>query len=104
LTCSGTPSGEIVIVNSTNMHIHTKIKKAHLGIITALAFSPDSRFGMIFFFLPKFTVYALFEGILVIIVGSVFRALASVSLDSSARVTVIEEKKNGMCIFHDFLI
>ncbi|GAU50722.1 hypothetical protein TSUD_86600, partial [Trifolium subterraneum] len=61
----GTPSGEIVIVNSTNTHIHTKIKNAHLGIITALAFSPDSR------------------------------ALASVSLDSSARVTVIEEKKNG---------
>jgi hypothetical protein len=30
--------------------------------------------------------------------------LASVSLDSSARVTVIEEKKNGMCIFHDLLI
>jgi hypothetical protein len=49
LTCSGTPSGEIIIVNSTNMHIHTKIKKAHLGIITALAFSPDSRFGMNFF-------------------------------------------------------
>ncbi|CAJ2678653.1 unnamed protein product [Trifolium pratense] len=64
LAC-GTPSGEIVIVNSTNMHIHTKIKNAHLGIITALAFSPDSR------------------------------ALASVSLDSSAKVTVIEEKKNG---------
>ncbi|WJX50577.1 hypothetical protein P8452_36857 [Trifolium repens] len=64
LAC-GTPSGEIIIVNSTNMHIHTKIKKAHLGIITALAFSPDSR------------------------------ALASVSFDSSARVTVIEEKKNG---------
>ncbi|XP_058730674.1 SEC12-like protein 2 [Vicia villosa] len=64
LAC-GTPEGEIIIVNSTNMHIQTKIKKAHLGIITALAFSPDSR------------------------------ALASVSWDSSARVTIIEEKKNG---------
>ncbi|CAK8577417.1 unnamed protein product [Lathyrus sativus] len=64
LAC-GTSEGEIIIVNSTNMHIQTKIKEAHLGIITALAFSPDSR------------------------------ALASVSLDSSARVTIIEEKKNG---------
>ena len=63
LAC-GTTSGDIVIVNSKNMHIHTTIK-AHLGIITALAFSPDSR------------------------------ALASVSFDSSARVTIIEEKKNG---------
>ncbi|XP_004505275.1 SEC12-like protein 2 [Cicer arietinum] len=64
LAC-GTPSGDIVIVNSTKMQVQTMIKKAHLGIITALAFSPDSR------------------------------ALASVSLDSSAKVTVIEEKKNG---------
>ncbi|KAK7362559.1 hypothetical protein VNO77_04675 [Canavalia gladiata] len=64
LAC-GTPSGDIVIVNSTNMQIQTTIKKAHLGIVTALAFSPDSR------------------------------ALASVSMDSSARVTIIEEKKNG---------
>jgi len=30
----------------------------------------------------------------------VFRALASVSMDSSARVTIIEEKTTGMCIFH----
>ncbi|XP_027346348.1 SEC12-like protein 2 [Abrus precatorius] len=64
LAC-GTPSGDIIVVNSTNMQIHTMIKRAHLGIVTALAFSPDSR------------------------------ALASVSMDSSARVTIIEEKKNG---------
>ncbi|XP_014509601.1 SEC12-like protein 2 isoform X1 [Vigna radiata var. radiata] len=64
LAC-GTPSGDIVIVNSTNMRIQTMIKKAHLGIVTALAFSPDSR------------------------------ALASVSMDSSARVTIIEEKKTN---------
>jgi len=44
--CSGTPSGDIVIVNSTNMRIQTMIKKAHLGIVTALAFSPDSRFEL----------------------------------------------------------
>jgi len=35
--------------------------------------------------------------------ASIFRALASVSMDSSARVTIVEEKKNGMCIFHDLL-
>ncbi|CAJ1939595.1 unnamed protein product [Sphenostylis stenocarpa] len=64
LAC-GTPSGDIVIVNSTNMRIQTMIKRAHLGIVTALAFSPDSR------------------------------ALASVSMDSSARVTIIEEKKTN---------
>ncbi|KAL3011517.1 hypothetical protein AAZX31_07G201900 [Glycine max] len=64
LAC-GTPSGDIVVVNSTNMQIHTMIKKAHLGIVTALAFSPDSR------------------------------AVASVSMDSSARVTIIEEKKTN---------
>ncbi|XP_047151261.1 SEC12-like protein 2 isoform X2 [Vigna umbellata] len=69
LAC-GTPSGDIVIVNSTNMRIQTMIKKAHLGIVTALAFSPDSR------------------------------ALASVSMDSSARVTIIEEKKtNGLSLW-----
>ncbi|XP_054793608.1 SEC12-like protein 2 [Prosopis cineraria] len=61
----GTPSGDIVIVNSTNMKILSMIKKAHLGIVTALAFSHDSR------------------------------ALASVSFDSSARVTVIEEKQKS---------
>ncbi|RDX70186.1 SEC12-like protein 2, partial [Mucuna pruriens] len=63
---NGTPSGDIVIVNSTNMQIQTTIKRAHLGIVTALAFSPDSR------------------------------ALASVSMDSSARVTIIEEKKTNV--------
>ncbi|KAG5010831.1 hypothetical protein AAZX31_07G201900 [Glycine max] len=69
LAC-GTPSGDIVVVNSTNMQIHTMIKKAHLGIVTALAFSPDSR------------------------------AVASVSMDSSARVTIIEEKKtNGLSLW-----
>lgn len=66
LICSGTPEGDIVIVNSTNMQIQTMIKKAHLGVVTALAFSPDSRFVMnIFFCCYKSTVYALCEGILV---------------------------------------
>ncbi|XP_057422281.1 SEC12-like protein 2 [Lotus japonicus] len=64
LAC-GTPSGDIVIVSSTNMQIQTMVKKAHIGIVTALAFSPDSR------------------------------ALASVSWDSSARVTIIEEKNKS---------
>ncbi|KAI4357644.1 hypothetical protein L6164_001580 [Bauhinia variegata] len=62
LAC-GTPSGDIVVVNSTKLQIQTIIKKAHLGVVTALTFSPDSR------------------------------VLASVSLDSSARVTIIDDKK-----------
>ncbi|XP_028758131.1 SEC12-like protein 2 [Neltuma alba] len=65
LVACGTPSGDIVIVNSTNMRILSMIKRAHLGIVTALAFSHDSR------------------------------VLASVSFDSSARVTVIEEKQKN---------
>ncbi|KAK4263961.1 hypothetical protein QN277_029307 [Acacia crassicarpa] len=65
LVACGTPSGDIVIVKSTNMQILSMIKKAHLGIVTSLAFSHDSR------------------------------VLASVSFDSSARVTVIEEKQKS---------
>ncbi|KAI9079819.1 hypothetical protein K1719_038229 [Acacia pycnantha] len=65
LVACGTPSGDIVIVKSTNMQILSMIKKAHLGIVTSLAFSYDSR------------------------------VLASVSFDSSARVTVIEEKQKS---------
>ncbi|XP_061355613.1 SEC12-like protein 2 [Gastrolobium bilobum] len=64
LAC-GTTSGDIVIINSTNMKIQTMSKRAHLGIVTALAFSPNSR------------------------------AVASVSMDSRVTVTIIEEKKNG---------
>ncbi|XP_042978252.1 SEC12-like protein 2 isoform X2 [Carya illinoinensis] len=62
LAC-GTIQGDILILNSTSMRVQTMVRKAHLGFVTALAFSHDSR------------------------------ALASVSLDSSARVTLIEERK-----------
>ncbi|PON98148.1 WD repeat containing protein [Trema orientale] len=66
LLACGTNSGDVYIVNSTSMRIQQVIKKAHLGFVTALRFSRDSR------------------------------ALASSSLESSARVTIIEEdKKNG---------
>lgn len=80
------------------MQIQTVIKRAHLGIVTALAFSPDSRFELdvyIFFLLLEICCQAV-----IVVVASVFRALASVSMDSSARVTIIEEKKtSGTCIF-----
>ncbi|KAF5451028.1 hypothetical protein F2P56_031331 [Juglans regia] len=62
LAC-GTTQGDILILNSTSMRVQTMVRKAHVGFVTALAFSHDSR------------------------------ALASVSLDSSARVTLIEERK-----------
>ncbi|XP_062111110.1 SEC12-like protein 2 [Humulus lupulus] len=64
LAC-GTTQGDIFVVNSSSMRIQQVIKKAHLGFVTTLRFSHDSR------------------------------ALASASLDSSTRVTMIEEKKDG---------
>ncbi|GMY18135.1 SEC12-like protein 2 [Fagus crenata] len=62
LLACGTTQGEIFILHSTSQLVQSIVRKAHLGFVTALAFSHDSR------------------------------ALASVSLDSSARVTLIEEK------------
>ncbi|PWA96434.1 quinoprotein alcohol dehydrogenase-like superfamily [Artemisia annua] len=66
----GTIQGDVYILNAGSMKVQTIVKKAHLGLVTALAFSQDSR------------------------------ALASASLDSSARVTQIKEtKKNGFNIW-----
>ncbi|KAF8407661.1 hypothetical protein HHK36_006796 [Tetracentron sinense] len=62
LLAIGTIQGDILIMNS-NMRVQTVVRKAHLGLVTALMFSQDSR------------------------------ALVSTSLDSSARVTLIKEKK-----------
>ncbi|XP_011023488.1 PREDICTED: SEC12-like protein 2 isoform X1 [Populus euphratica] len=61
----GTAQGDVMLINSTNMCIQTMIRKAHLGIVTALTFSHDSR------------------------------ALVSASMDSSARVTLVEDKKRA---------
>ncbi|KAG2700741.1 hypothetical protein I3760_06G011200 [Carya illinoinensis] len=63
LLACGTTQGDILILNSTGLRVQTMVRKAHLGFVTALAFSQDSR------------------------------TLASVSLDSSARVTIIDDKK-----------
>ncbi|KAK9115329.1 hypothetical protein Syun_022126 [Stephania yunnanensis] len=64
----GTNEGDIVIVKSSNMHVHATVKKAHLVVVTSMMFSPDSR------------------------------SLVSASIDSSARVTRIEDeqKHNGL--------
>ena len=35
--------GDISIINSTSLKVQTMVKKAHLGIVTALALSHDSR-------------------------------------------------------------
>ncbi|EHA8588065.1 SEC12-like protein 2 [Cocos nucifera] len=64
LLAIGTVEGNIVILNS-DMQVQTLVKKAHLGIVTALIFSQDSR------------------------------ALMSASFDSSARVTLIESRKSS---------
>ncbi|MFS7982965.1 putative transcription factor WD40-like family [Helianthus anomalus] len=61
LLAIGTIEGDVLILNSSSMKVQTVIKKAHLGVVTSLAFSNDSR------------------------------ALASASLDASARVTIIQE-------------
>ncbi|CAK7326740.1 unnamed protein product [Dovyalis caffra] len=68
VTLRGLTQGDVLLINSTNMRVHTMIRKAHLGIVTALAFSHDSR------------------------------ALVSASMDSSARVTLVEDNKSGMYI------
>ncbi|KAK9048831.1 hypothetical protein SSX86_032202 [Deinandra increscens subsp. villosa] len=71
----GTNEGDISILDANTMKVHTVVKRAHLGPVTALAFSDDSR------------------------------ALASASWDSSARVTQIKEtKKNGLNIWIIVLI
>nr|CAN77008.1 hypothetical protein VITISV_036876 [Vitis vinifera] len=67
---NGTIQGDIVIVNSASMQVQAVVRKAHLGIVTTMRFSQDSR------------------------------ALVSASMDSSARVTVIKEmKKNGFSLW-----
>ncbi|TXG54645.1 hypothetical protein EZV62_019901 [Acer yangbiense] len=65
LLAIGMAQGDISIINSTSLKVQTMVKKAHLGIVTALALSHDSR------------------------------ALVSASMDSSARVTLIEDKKQS---------
>lgn len=61
----GTEEGDIIILNSTSMKTQTVVKKAHLGFVTALAFSHDSR------------------------------AIISVSMDSSATVTQVQDTYSG---------
>ncbi|CAN1139621.1 SEC12-like protein 2 [Linum perenne] len=63
LLAIGTAQGDVVVLDSTKMGVQMMVRKAHLGFVTALAFSHDSR------------------------------ALVSASMDSSARVTLIKEKK-----------
>ncbi|XP_022878507.1 SEC12-like protein 2 [Olea europaea var. sylvestris] len=59
----GTIQGDIWIISSVSTRVQTVVRKVHLGLVTALGFSQDSR------------------------------ALLSASLDSSARVTLIKDKK-----------
>ncbi|KAL8507912.1 hypothetical protein ACS0TY_018457 [Phlomoides rotata] len=75
LLAIGTAEGYIIINSSTNLWVHTYVKKAHLGFVTASAFSLDSR------------------------------ALFSTSMDSSSRVTLIKDKKkDGMNLWIILLI
>ncbi|PSR88333.1 SEC12-like protein [Actinidia chinensis var. chinensis] len=75
LLAIGTIQGDVLIINSANMHVQNVVRKAHLGLVTALKFSQDSR------------------------------ALVTASLDSSARVTVIKQgKKNGLSLLVIILV
>ncbi|VYS51724.1 unnamed protein product [Arabidopsis thaliana] len=62
LLAIGTLEGDVLILESIRMQTIQVVKKAHLGLVTALTFSPDSR------------------------------GLVSVSFDSRARLTMIEQK------------
>ncbi|ESQ39991.1 hypothetical protein EUTSA_v10000916mg [Eutrema salsugineum] len=68
LLAVGTLEGDVLIIDSTRMETNQVAKKAHLGLVTALTFSPDSR------------------------------CLVSVSFDSRAKLTVIEQthEKRGI--------
>ncbi|XP_057790667.1 SEC12-like protein 2 isoform X2 [Salvia miltiorrhiza] len=66
LLAIGTTEGDILIINSANMRTRTIIKKAHLGMVTAMAFSQDSR------------------------------AVVSASCDSSSRVILIKDEQKGI--------
>ncbi|KAL9234323.1 hypothetical protein vseg_009206 [Gypsophila vaccaria] len=64
LIAVGTNEGNILILDSSNMGLQMTLKKAHLGLVTALTFSHDSR------------------------------ALGSASMDSSVRVTLIQDRSH----------
>ncbi|KAJ4766556.1 SEC12-like protein 2 [Rhynchospora pubera] len=50
LLAVGTIEGGIVVLNSKNLQVHSVIKKAHLGLLTYLVFSQDSRLSSIYFY------------------------------------------------------
>jgi hypothetical protein len=54
---SGTIEGGIAMLNSKNLQVHSVIKKAHLGILTSLVFSHDSRLSSVFLFTVSFPIF-----------------------------------------------
>uniref|UniRef100_A0A0A9FB24 Anaphase-promoting complex subunit 4-like WD40 domain-containing protein n=1 Tax=Arundo donax TaxID=35708 RepID=A0A0A9FB24_ARUDO len=75
LLAIGTIEGSIIILDSKNMRTLVTVKKAHLGIVTTLAFSRDSR------------------------------TLLSTSFDSTARVTSVgSPKSNGASVWPMILV
>ncbi|CAM8955145.1 unnamed protein product [Rhodiola kirilowii] len=75
LLAVGTAEGDVLVLNSATMRVHTVVRKAHITVVTAMGFSGTSR------------------------------DLMSTSMDSSVRVTLITEKKsNGFSMWIIFLI
>uniref|UniRef100_A0A7N0UAR8 SEC12-like protein 2 n=1 Tax=Kalanchoe fedtschenkoi TaxID=63787 RepID=A0A7N0UAR8_KALFE len=65
LLAVGTAEGDVLVLDSTTMRVRRVVRKAHITVVTAMGFSETSR------------------------------DLMSTSMDSSARVTVITEKKTS---------
>jgi prolactin regulatory element-binding protein len=50
---SGTIEGTIIVLGSKDMRTLITVKKAHLGIVTTLAFSQDSRLVSSFYLVDE---------------------------------------------------
>ncbi|KAM5567024.1 hypothetical protein ABKV19_015243 [Rosa sericea] len=74
LLACGTTAGDLLILKSAGLRIQKVVPKAHSGFVTALSFSHDSR------------------------------VLASTSMDSSARVSTLEEVKKSVSLWVVILI
>jgi prolactin regulatory element-binding protein len=92
---SGTIEGTIIVVGSKGMRTLITVKKAHLGIVTTLAFSQDSRL-VSSFYLELMSSETNMQFLNAVGLHH-FRTLLSTSFDSTARVTSVgSPKSNGM--------
>ena len=96
---SGTIEGSISVLGSKDMRVLVKVKKAHLGIVTTLAFSQDSRSVTVLSFFFSWWIPQMQSLIVVIILY--IRTVLSTSFDSSARVTSTGPPKSTGMLYAD---